>query len=84
MREIKVELLQLQALNFLPWAFSLVKKLEIEKTKTTFIISVLKCVYYVTLFFFRTQFSSLGFFINKKSWKSKKLRPPSKQLLKLI
>ena len=34
--------------------------------------------------FFCTQFPSLGIFINKKSWKSKKLRPPSIQLLKLI
>ena len=33
------------ALNFLPWEFLLVKKVEIEKTKTTFIISVLKFVY---------------------------------------
>ena len=32
------------ALNYLPWEFVLVKKLEIEKTKTTFIISVLKVV----------------------------------------
>ena len=33
------------ALNFLPWEFLLIKKLEIEKTKATFIISVLKVVY---------------------------------------
>ena len=33
------------ALNFLPWEFLLVKKLEIENTKTTFIILVLKVVY---------------------------------------
>ena len=32
------------ALNFLPWEFLLLKKLEIEKTKTSFIISVLKVV----------------------------------------
>ena len=32
-------------------------------------------------FFFRTQFPSLGIFINKKSWKSKKLRPPEGQLI---
>ena len=31
--------------DFLPWEFLLIKKLEIEKTKTTFIISVLKVVY---------------------------------------
>jgi hypothetical protein len=30
---------------FLPWEFLLVKKLEIEKTKTNFVISVLKVVY---------------------------------------
>ena len=39
------------ALNFLPWEFLLIKKLEIEKTKTTFIISVLKVVYLVVLVF---------------------------------
>ena len=33
---------------------------------------------------FRTQFPSLGIFNNKKSWISKKLRPPIIQLLKLI
>ena len=33
---------------------------------------------------FRTQFSSLEIFINKKSWISKKLRPSKLQLLKLI
>ena len=31
--------------DFLPCEFLLIKKLEIEKTKTTFIISVLKVVY---------------------------------------
>ena len=40
------------ALNFLPWEYSLVKKLEIDKTKTPFIISVLKFVYWVVLVFF--------------------------------
>ena len=30
---------------FLPWEFFLIKKFEIEKTKTTFVISVLKVVY---------------------------------------
>ena len=39
------------ALNFLPWEFLLVKKLEIEKIKTTFMISVLKVVYLVVLVF---------------------------------
>ena len=33
---------------------------------------------------FHTQFPSLGIFINRKSWKSKKLRPLSTQLSKLI
>ena len=33
------------ALNFHPWEFLLIKKLEIEKTETTFIISALKVVY---------------------------------------
>ena len=37
--------------DFLPWEFLLSKKLEIEKTKTTFIISVLKVVSQVTQFF---------------------------------
>ena len=32
-------------LNFLPWEFLLVKKLKIDKTKATFVISVLKVVY---------------------------------------
>jgi hypothetical protein len=41
----KAELLQLNRTQFLPWAIMLVKKLEIEKTKTTFNISVLKVMY---------------------------------------
>ena len=49
-------------LNFLLWEFLLVKKSEIEKTKTTFIISVLKVVYQVVLVF-----SKSNFFINKNS-----------------
>ena len=32
---------------FLRWEILIIKKLEIEKTKTTFIISVLKDVYYL-------------------------------------
>ena len=58
------------AINFLPWDFLLIKKLEIKKTKTTFIISVLKVVYYdyVVLVF-----SISNFFINKKS-QGRKLR----------
>ena len=50
------------ALNFLLWEFLLIKKLEIEKTKTTFILSVLKVVYWVVLVF-----SISNFFINKNS-----------------
>ena len=43
---IKAELLQLNRTQFpsRPWEFLLVKKLEIEKTKTTFITPVLKVV----------------------------------------
>ena len=41
---IYLEILRLAG-AVLPWEFFLVKKLEIEKTKTTFIISVLKVVY---------------------------------------
>ena len=34
---------------------------------------------------FRTQFPSLGIFINKKSWISKKLRPPFKtDIIKVV
>ena len=40
------------ALNFLPWKFLLIKKLEIEKTKTTFIIPVLKVLHQMVLVFF--------------------------------
>ena len=50
------------ALNFLPWEFLLVKKLEIEKTKTIFIISVLRFVYLVVLVFWIS-----NFFTNKNS-----------------
>ena len=39
------------ALNFLPREILLVKKWEIEKTKTSFIISVLKVKYWVVLVF---------------------------------
>ena len=41
----KAELLKLNRTQFPSLGFLLVKKLEIEKTKTTFIISVLKDVY---------------------------------------
>ena len=42
---LKLNYCSLSALNFLSWEFLLVKKLEIEKTKTTFIISVFKVVF---------------------------------------
>ena len=48
--------------DFLPWEFLLIKKLEIQKTNTTFIISVLKVVYYLGLVS-----SNSNFFINKNS-----------------
>ena len=44
----KAELLQLNRIQFPSLGIFLVKKLEIEKTKTTFIISVLKVVYRVS------------------------------------
>ena len=44
------------------WEILLVKKLEIEKPKTTFIISVLKVVFFMVLVF-----SISNFFINEKS-----------------
>ena len=47
--------------NFI-FFFLLIKKLEIEKTKLTFVISVLKVVCYVGLVF-----SNSNFFINKIS-----------------
>ena len=59
---IKLNYCSLTALNFLPWDFVIVKKLEIEKTKIFFIISVLKVVYHVVLFF-----SIFNFFVNKNS-----------------
>ena len=37
--------------DYLPWEFLLIKKLEIEKTKTAFIISVFKVVYWWVLVF---------------------------------
>ena len=39
------------ALNWFAWDILLVKKLEIEKAKTTFIVSVLKVVYLMVLVF---------------------------------
>ena len=48
--------------DFLPLELLLIKKLEIEKTKTTCIISVLKVVYKVGLVL-----SNSNFFINKNS-----------------
>ena len=61
-RSTKAELLQLIRTQFL-----LVKQLEIEKTKTSFIISVLKVVYWVVLVF-----SIFNLVINKNS-KGRKL-----------
>ena len=46
--------------DFLPWEVLLIKKLEIEKTKPTFIISVLKVLHLVVLVF-----SIYNFFSNK-------------------
>ena len=44
--EPKAELLQLKPLvHFFAWEILLIKKLEIEKTKPTFIVSVLKVEY---------------------------------------
>ena len=60
------ELLQLNLTQFSSQEFLLVKKLEIENTKTTFIISVLKVEYWVVLV------SSISnFFINKMSLANK-------------
>ena len=47
----KAELLQLNRTQFPSLGIFVRKKLEIEKTKTTFIISVLKVLYYVALVF---------------------------------
>ena len=43
--DAKAELLQLNRTQFPSLDFLLVKKLEIEKTKTIFLMSVLKVVY---------------------------------------
>jgi hypothetical protein len=58
----KAELLQLNPTQFPSLGFFLVKKLEIEKTKTTFIQSVLKVVYCLV-----SVFLIFNFFINKNS-----------------
>ena len=47
----KAELPQVGIFFALPWEFLVTKKLEIEKNKATFIISVLKVVNYMGLFF---------------------------------
>ena len=52
----KAELLQLNYTQFSSLGIFIVKKLEIEKTKTTFIISVLKVVYLVVLVFWISNF----------------------------
>ena len=51
----KAELLQLNRTQFSSLGFLISKKLGIEKTITTFIISVLKFVYLVVLVFFNFQ-----------------------------
>ena len=58
--------------DFLPWEFLLIKKLEIEKTKPTFVISVLKVQYLVGFVF-----SKSNFFINKISQGRKSVREKS-------
>ena len=74
----KAELLQLNRTQFPSLGLLLVKKLEIEKNKTTFIISVFKVVYYVVLVF-----SIFNFFINKNS-QGRKLSAKKKYLLSVI
>ena len=62
----KAELLQLKLIHLFASELLLMKKLEIEKTKPTFIISVLKVEYWVVLV------SSISnFFINKISQANK-------------
>ena len=58
----KAELLQLNRTQFPSLGIFVSKKYEIEKTKTTFIISVLKVVYLVVLVF-----SISNFYTNKNS-----------------
>ena len=65
----KAELLQLKLIHLFARELFLMKKLEIEKTKPTFIISVLKVEYQVVLV------SSISnFFINKMSLANKWMR----------
>ena len=54
--KIKAELLQLNRTQFPSLGILLVKKLEMEKIKPTFIISVLKVVYWVALVFSKSNF----------------------------
>ena len=61
--------------NSFPEKCLLIKMLEIEKMKHN-----TKAELQQVGIFFRTQFPSLGFFINKKVGNRKKLRPPSIQL----
>ena len=73
----KAELLQLKPHPFICMRNSINKKLEIEKTKPTFIISVLKVEYWVVLV------SSISnFFSNKLSHANKWVR--KKNLLGVI
>ena len=62
MSQTKAEFAVVGITDFLHWEFLLVKNLEIEKTKTTFITPVLKVVYLVVLVF-----SISNCFINKNS-----------------
>jgi hypothetical protein len=65
----KAELLQLKLIHLFASELLLMKKLEIEKTKSTFVISVLKVEYLVVLV------SSISsFFINKMSLANKWMR----------
>ena len=62
--EIEKESVLFLQTDYLPCEFLLIKKLEIEETKTTFIISVLKVVYLLGgLSFFEIQL----FFTHKNS-----------------
>jgi hypothetical protein len=62
-------LLQLELIHILARKILLMKKLEIEKTKSTFIISVLKVEYYVALLSW-----IFNFFINKIALANKWMR----------
>ena len=65
----KAKLLQLKLIHIFARAILLMKKLEIEKTKPTYIISVLKVVYWVALVS-----SIFNIFINKIALTNKWMR----------